>query len=204
MWCHAGPLVLAVIVFLITCCLQFIMFVSEFLLQVALYDPLLSLSSQLHCSSARRRTHTGERSQTDARFIKLLTDQRVKFTTIPFSVCPPGYSDSGCHEVWQGPDSREASRQAYQQRSVRLRVWRCWWNFDYFTLFFLNKAPGWLCVCVCFQVAVRLKSSCSFPWNCAQTCHPPTVSHHPKFQVAFNLFFFFFICSLTSSSALLH
>lgn len=43
--------------------LQFIMFVSEFLLQAALYDPLLSLSSQLHRSSARRRAHTGETIQ---------------------------------------------------------------------------------------------------------------------------------------------
>lgn len=53
-----------------TCCfdlgftsLQFITFVSEFLLQAALYDPLLSLSSQLHRSSARRRAHTGETIQ---------------------------------------------------------------------------------------------------------------------------------------------
>ena len=39
-------------------------FFSEFLLQVAFHDPLLSLSSQLHCSSARRRTHTGKNTRT--------------------------------------------------------------------------------------------------------------------------------------------
>lgn len=32
---------------------------TEFLLQTTLHDPLLSLSSQLHCGSARRRAHPG-------------------------------------------------------------------------------------------------------------------------------------------------
>lgn len=40
-----------------------VLFVTELLLQAALHDPLLSLSSQLHRSSARRRTHTGESFQ---------------------------------------------------------------------------------------------------------------------------------------------
>lgn len=61
---HSAVLLRVVVFWIRSCNVQFIMCVSEFLLQVALYDPLLSLSSQIHCSCARRRTHTGEKSPT--------------------------------------------------------------------------------------------------------------------------------------------
>lgn len=107
--------------------LQFIMFVSEFLLQAALYDPLLSLSSQLHRSSARRRAHTGETIQAITHLSSCQSSEcnwEKKFYLLLFLCSSPcaGHSDSRCHDLWQGTDSGEDSWEARQQRSVSLLI----------------------------------------------------------------------------------
>lgn len=71
---------------------QFIVFVAEFLLQAALYDPLLSLSPQLRRGGARRRTHTGKfQVSGHLWFVKLHTEQNrewnLNYSYINYCTC---------------------------------------------------------------------------------------------------------------------